>query len=105
MPDVRTALHSNQISISTRRAYKNGFDTRQQRCHHGIVEGTSKRTNTRLQETLDQVSKLGDDDVILARRPWTLESEAEIAALDKDYRVPAAIASRVWTISSNRTSC
>lgn len=43
----------------------------------------------KLQEALDRVEQMGNDDVIFARKPWTLESDAEIGALDADLRVPS----------------
>lgn len=48
----------------------------------------------KLQEALDRVMQLSDDDVIFARRPWTLDADAEIGPLDADYRVPASITAR-----------
>jgi hypothetical protein len=48
----------------------------------------------KLQDALDQVDQVSDDRVIFARKPWTLESEAEIAVFDADFRVPAEIGSR-----------
>lgn len=48
----------------------------------------------KLQDILDQVTELGEDQVIFARRPWTLDSEAEIGELDDDSRVPQSVARR-----------
>lgn len=48
----------------------------------------------RLESALDQVQQLQGDDVIFAKKPWTLDSEAEIASLDSDLRVPKEIADR-----------
>jgi hypothetical protein len=48
----------------------------------------------RLQEALDRIDQLSDDDVIFARTPWTLDSDAEIGPLDADLRVPVAITQR-----------
>ena len=48
----------------------------------------------KLREALDRVDQLTDDDVIFARKPWTLDSEAEIGRLDSNYRVPAVSTQR-----------
>jgi hypothetical protein len=48
-----------------------------------------------LREAVDQVGQLDDDKVIFARRPWTLDTEAEIGTLDdENLGVPEAIRSR-----------
>lgn len=46
----------------------------------------------RLEEALDQIDGLGEDDVVFARRPWQLDSEALIGRLDENFGVPKAIA-------------
>lgn len=48
----------------------------------------------KLKEALDQVEQLSEDAVIFARKPWTLEADAEIGQLDNDLRVPEAIIDR-----------
>lgn len=48
----------------------------------------------KLEEALDQVQQLDDDAVIFAKKPWTLESDAEIGPLDSDLRVPKPIIDR-----------
>ena len=47
-----------------------------------------------LEEALDQVDRLGDDKVIFARRPWTLDTEAEIVMLNVKFRNVDAIRNR-----------
>jgi hypothetical protein len=47
-----------------------------------------------LQEALDQVGRLDDGKVIFARRPWTLDTEAEIATLDENLGVREVIRNR-----------
>lgn len=48
----------------------------------------------KLQEALDQVDQLNDDQVIFARKPWGPHSDAEIASLDTDLRVPTNVVAR-----------
>jgi hypothetical protein len=48
----------------------------------------------KLQEALDQFAQLTDDDVIFARKPWTLDSEAEIGPFDEGCRVPETMKRR-----------
>lgn len=48
----------------------------------------------KLREALDQIENLGDDDVIFAQKPWSLESDAEVGVLDANLRVPADVAAR-----------
>jgi hypothetical protein len=45
----------------------------------------------KLENALDQIEKMADDDVIFAKRPWTLDSEALGGELDANYRVPQPI--------------
>jgi hypothetical protein len=40
-----------------------------------------------LAEALDQIQNL-EDGVVLAKKPWRMDSEAVIAQLDADYRSP-----------------
>ena len=47
-----------------------------------------------LQEALNDIEKLGDDDVIFARKPWTLDTKAEVGHFDTGYRIPIEMASR-----------
>lgn len=44
-----------------------------------------------LGNVLDQISQLHDYEVVFAKRPWTLASDAEIGRLDSEFRVPKAI--------------
>jgi hypothetical protein len=44
----------------------------------------------KLQDILDEVEQLSDDKTILARKPWTLESDAEVVSLDAEFRIPEA---------------
>ena len=46
----------------------------------------------KLEQALDELDKLGDEDVVFAKRPWTLDSEALIGQLDANMRVPQWIA-------------
>jgi hypothetical protein len=46
----------------------------------------------KLREALDQIDGLDEGEVIFAKKPWTLESEARIGRLDDSFRVPAPIA-------------
>ena len=49
----------------------------------------------KLQEALDQVGQLSDDKVIFARRPWTLDTEAEIGTLEgENLSVPQEVRNR-----------
>ncbi|WP_198119319.1 DUF7716 domain-containing protein [Massilia rhizosphaerae] len=45
----------------------------------------------KLQDALDNVKSLSDDKVIFARKPWTLESEADVGLLDFEFRVPVEV--------------
>ena len=56
-----------------------------------IMDGTDKM---KLQDILDEVPMLDDLVCIFARRPWSLETEAEICPLESDWRVPASISAR-----------
>lgn len=47
----------------------------------------------KLRDALDQIDTLSDDDVIFARRPWRLDSDAEIERLDAGHRAPALVMS------------
>lgn len=47
-----------------------------------------------LANVLDQISQLADDEVIFAKKPWTLSSEADVGRLDIDFRVPKVISDR-----------
>jgi hypothetical protein len=47
-----------------------------------------------LQEVLNDIENLGEDDVIFARKPWVLDTEAEIGHLNVDYGIPATMTSR-----------
>lgn len=57
----------------------------------------------KLENALDQVQKLQDDEVIFAKKPWTLGSEAEVGPLDSDLRVPKVIVDRgfVYFLEAN----
>jgi hypothetical protein len=46
----------------------------------------------RLQDILSKLERLGDDDVVYARRPWTLESEARIVQFPEDVTIPRMLA-------------
>lgn len=49
-------------------------------------------TNTgNLAGVLDRIVNLNDDEVIFAREPWTLETEALIGRLDANCGIPASI--------------
>lgn len=48
----------------------------------------------KLVEALNQVERLFDSQVIFARKPWTLDSEALIGQLDEKFRVPAEVTER-----------
>lgn len=48
----------------------------------------------KLQDALDQIDRLSDDQVVFARKPWLLDSDAEIGMLDFDLHVPATVTSR-----------
>jgi hypothetical protein len=49
----------------------------------------------KLQEALDQVGQLPDDKIIFARRPWTLDTEAEIGTLEEEnLSVPQEVRNR-----------
>lgn len=45
----------------------------------------------KLQEAIDQIAELGDEEVIFARRPWTLDSDAHIGVFDENFRVPEVL--------------
>src|SRR5580693_4783212 len=47
-----------------------------------------------LQEALSGIENLGDDDVIFARKPWTLDTEAEVGHFDAGSRIPTEMTSR-----------
>ncbi len=47
-----------------------------------------------LRDALDQIAAVSDDQVIFARKPWTLDSDAEIGMLDEEFRVPASVTAR-----------
>jgi hypothetical protein len=42
----------------------------------------------KLEEILRNAERLGDDDVVYAMRPWTLQSEARVLQLSADETVP-----------------
>ena len=44
-----------------------------------------------LEQALDLIHRLGDDDVVFARKPWNLESDAIISRLDSQLGVPKAL--------------
>jgi hypothetical protein len=48
----------------------------------------------KLQDALDQIASLADEDVIFAKRPWHMESEAIIGQLDERLAVPKSIAEK-----------
>jgi hypothetical protein len=48
----------------------------------------------KLQDLLDKASQLGDDEVIFASKPWSLDAEAIAGVFDKDFRVPDSIKER-----------
>src|SRR5262245_19080719 len=58
-------------------------------------KGVPKTRSTpchRPQAALDQLGQLRDDEVIFARRPWTLDTEAEIGTLEgENLRVPQEV--------------
>ncbi len=43
----------------------------------------------KLREIIDAVASTSDDLCIVARRPWSAESDARLVQLDEDYGVPA----------------
>ena len=45
----------------------------------------------KLRDALDQIGLLDDDAVIFARKPWTLDTDADVHALDSNLRVPTPI--------------
>ncbi|WP_316214991.1 hypothetical protein [Bradyrhizobium sp. SZCCHNR2035] len=45
----------------------------------------------RLLDAISDLSNLNDNDTIFARKPWTHQSEACVAPLDRESRVPEAI--------------
>lgn len=45
----------------------------------------------KLQQALDEIGQLKDDEVIFARKPWDMSSDAVVGKLDTDLRVPKAI--------------
>jgi hypothetical protein len=49
-------------------------------------------SHTTLGQALDQVHLLDDELVVFAKKPWSAASEALIAPLDHDLRVPKSIA-------------
>ncbi|WP_031431885.1 DUF7716 domain-containing protein [Methylomicrobium agile] len=42
----------------------------------------------KLRDAIDQITQLRDEEVIFARRPWTLDTDAYIGMLDENLRVP-----------------
>jgi hypothetical protein len=46
----------------------------------------------KLVQALDEIGRLKGDEVIFARKPWDMNSDASIGQLDSDFRVPGAIA-------------
>ena len=46
----------------------------------------------KLEEALDQIDSLTDEDVVFAKRPWQLDSEALIGKLDENFGTPKPIA-------------
>jgi len=46
-----------------------------------------------LKDALDQIDQLAGDDVVFARKPWLLDSDAVIGKLDARLCVPAEIRS------------
>lgn len=48
----------------------------------------------KLSDAIDQLLSEGDSAVIFAKKPWELNSEAEIGELDENCRVPAEIKDR-----------
>ncbi len=48
----------------------------------------------RLSDAISNLSNFDDNDVIFARKPWTLRSEASVASLDQEFRVPEEIKMR-----------
>lgn len=47
-----------------------------------------------LEQALDDIDRLTDDDVIFARKPWTVASEAIIGKLDDNFRVPETLSNQ-----------
>jgi hypothetical protein len=45
-----------------------------------------------LQDALDQINALDDEDVIFAKKPWHMGSEAAIARLDSSLKTPSNLA-------------
>ena len=43
---------------------------------------------------LDRIESLELDEVVFAKRPWTLETESEIGRLDDDNGVPPSVSNR-----------
>lgn len=48
----------------------------------------------KLKDALDQIESLDDGHVIFARRPWSLDAEAEVGLPDAEFRVPKGVVSR-----------
>ena len=48
----------------------------------------------KLNDALDKVAFMQDDDVIFAKRPWNIDSEATIGHLDENLGVPKVFAER-----------
>jgi hypothetical protein len=44
-----------------------------------------------LEEALDQIAQLPNNEAVFAKRPWGWNSEAMMAQLDQEYRVPQRI--------------
>ena len=48
----------------------------------------------KLADALDRLDQLDDDAVFFAKKPWTLEADAEIGPLSSDLSVPKSITDR-----------
>jgi hypothetical protein len=47
-----------------------------------------------LKEILHDLQTIDEDAVILAKRPWTLDSEAEVGRFDPGARIPTSVTDR-----------
>ncbi len=47
-----------------------------------------------LRSILQDLESINEDFVIFAKRPWTLDSEAEVGEFDPGYRIPASMTDR-----------
>jgi hypothetical protein len=47
-----------------------------------------------LEQALDEIDRLQDDDVVFARKPWTVASEAIIGKLDHNLSVPEKLSNQ-----------